>query len=314
MDDPSQEGVTVRLPFRLPFDADGLLTFLGQRAVPGVEEVTEAGYRRSLRLPHGQGTVTLLPSRDHILARFELEALVDLDEAVQRCRRLLDLDADPVAVVDVLGTDPVLAALVARSPGRRSPGSVDGAEMAVRAVVGQQVSVAGARTVAGRLVAAHGRPLAAPDGGLTHLFPDAETLANADPATLPMPAARQRALQGLCAALAAGHLDLDAGADRHEVERRLLDLPGIGPWTVAYLSLRALRDPDAFPATDLGVRHAAAALGLPEDPRELAAHAERWRPWRSYATHHLWASLNAADNDAPFTPSVRSGPSGRSGG
>jgi AraC family transcriptional regulator of adaptative response / DNA-3-methyladenine glycosylase II len=168
---------------------------------------------------------------------------------------------------------------------------VDGAEIAVRAVVGQQVSVAAARTVLGRLVADHGTDLSTPDGTVTRVFPAAAVLAEADPATFPMPAARQRTIRALCSALAAGDLVLDPGVDPAEAEQNLLALPGIGPWTANYVAMRALSVPDLFLATDLGVRHGAAALGLPDDPRELARYAERWRPWRSYAVLHLWNAI-----------------------
>jgi AraC family transcriptional regulator of adaptative response / DNA-3-methyladenine glycosylase II len=211
----------------------------------------------------------------------------DLAAAVQRCRRLLDLDADPVAIDEALRADPVLRPLVKEIPGLRVPGSVDGDELAVRAVIGQQISVPGARTIAGRLVAAFGKPLTGPHDGLTHTFPDAQTLADADLTKIGMPAARQKAVRSLAAALANGDVTLDPGADRAETRVRLLDLPGIGPWTADYIALRALGDPDVFMPTDLGVRHALVGLGLDGDQ----ARMERWRPWRSYALMHLWNSL-----------------------
>jgi AraC family transcriptional regulator of adaptative response / DNA-3-methyladenine glycosylase II len=215
----------------------------------------------------------------------------DLSAAVHRCRRLLDLDADPHAIDEVLGADPVLGPLVASAPGRRSPGHVDGDELAVRAVLGQQVSVAGARTIAGRLARRVGTPLPEPDGGLTHAFPTAEQLVQMNPDDLPMPAARRRTLLHLSDELATGKLAIDPGEDRVELRAALLALPGIGPWTADYIAMRALGDPDVFLATDLGVRHAAARFGLDASPGALAALAERWRPWRSYAVHHLWTSL-----------------------
>jgi AraC family transcriptional regulator of adaptative response / DNA-3-methyladenine glycosylase II len=283
--------LTLRLPYRAPFEATSLLRFLGVRAVPGVEEWDGTAYRRSLRLPHGNALAELSPADGHIAASIQLDDVRDLAAAVQRCRRLLDLDADPVAIDDALGTDPLLRKLVRKAPGRRVPGHVDGDELAVRAILGQQVSVAGARTIAGRLVAKYGKPLTAPHGGVTHLFPDSATLADADPADLPMPAARKRALHALTSALAGGDVVIDAGAARDDVERDLLTLPGIGPWTTAYIRLRALSDPDVFMPTDLGVRHALEHLGQAGDPKSAAALAERWRPWRSYALIHLWESL-----------------------
>jgi AraC family transcriptional regulator of adaptative response / DNA-3-methyladenine glycosylase II len=227
----------------------------------------------------------------------------DLAAAVARCRRLFDLDADSAAVDEALATDPALAPLVAAEPGRRVPGAVDGDELAVRAVVGQQISVAAARSLAGRLVKTYGKPLDAPIGGVTHVFPTAAALAAADPGALPMPARRQATLHALCARLADGRIRLDPGADRGEVEHELLAVPGIGPWTVGYLRMRALSDPDVFMATDLGVRQGMARAGLPASSAAAAASAERWRPWRSYAQMHLW-TLAAAP---AVGESVRSG-------
>ncbi|MBB6170003.1 AraC family transcriptional regulator of adaptative response / DNA-3-methyladenine glycosylase II [Nocardiopsis mwathae] len=288
--------ITLRLPYRPPCDLDQALEFLGARAVPGVEEVTPSGYRRVLRLPHGTGIAELAPAggRDHVVCRLRLEELRDLGTAVQRCRRLLDLDSDPQAVAEVLGPDPLLAPLVAAAPGLRAPGHVDPAELAVRAIVGQQVSVAAARTVAGRLVKRFGTPLAAPDGGLTHAFPRPEALAAADPDELPLPRGRARALVALAGALVSGDIDLGPGADRDEACARLRDLPGIGPWTADYIRMRALGDPDVFLHTDLGVRQALRRLGNPHDARSAERRARSWSPWRSYASHHLWASAARA--------------------
>jgi AraC family transcriptional regulator of adaptative response / DNA-3-methyladenine glycosylase II len=293
--EPAAGTLTLRLRRRDPFDAGGLLGFLGARAVPGVETWDGTSYRRVLALPHGHGVVALSPARDHVACTLRLVDLRDLAAAVQRCRRLLDLDADPVAVAGALGADPLMRPLVRRAPGRRVPGTVDGAELAVRAVLGQQISVAGARTLAGRLTEALGAPLAEPDLGLTHAFPTAAAIAAADPASLPLTRARAWALVTLCGALAEETLTLDPGADRDATRERLLTLPGIGPWTVEYVAMRALGDPDAFPATDLGVRRALERLGQPADPAAATAAAERWRPWRAYAVHHLWASLNESE-------------------
>jgi AraC family transcriptional regulator of adaptative response / DNA-3-methyladenine glycosylase II len=273
-----------------------MLGFLAARAIPGVESVDEGRYRRTLRLPNGTGILSVGPSghreAGYIECELQLEDLRDLTAAAQRCRRLLDLDADPEAVLSVLGSDPVIGALARSSPGRRSPGHVDGDELALRAVLGQQVSVAAARQLGARLVAAYGKPLQRPDGALTHCFPAAETLASADPAVLPMPRARAAALTGLAGALASGELSLDPGADRDRAQAQLLALPGIGPWTAGYIRMRALSDPDAFVPGDAGVRDALARLGA--EPREAVALAEGWRPWRSYAVHHLWAYLEGS--------------------
>jgi AraC family transcriptional regulator of adaptative response / DNA-3-methyladenine glycosylase II len=296
--------VTVRLPFRAPFDGPALVAFLAARAVPGIEEVVDdRTYRRTLRLPRAAGIVEVqVPAGDgderHVLATLHLSDLRDLAAAVERTRRMLDFDADPVAVADALGDDPLLAPLVRRSPGRRVPGTVDGAELAVRAVLGQQVSVSGARTLAGRLVAAIGEPLGLPDAGsLTHLFPEPAAIVDDDLDAVGMPESRKRALRSLAAALRDGLL-LDPGADREEVHAQLLALPGIGPWTVSYVSMRALADPDVFLPTDLGVRRALEALGVPGDPAAAASCAEPWRPWRAYALQHLWASLADARGSA----------------
>jgi AraC family transcriptional regulator of adaptative response / DNA-3-methyladenine glycosylase II len=285
---PSGGGVEVRLAVREPFDGAALLDFLGMRAVPGVEEVVGDTYRRTVRLPHGPGVVALTPAPAYVRCVLRLHDLADLPVAVERCRRLLDLDADPVAVHDALCDDPVVGPLVRKRPGLRVPGQVDGFEAAVRAVLGQQVSVAGARTLAARLAARYGDPLPEPDGSLRYLFPSAAALAAVPPADLPGPATRAKALVGLAAAVASGSLDLDRGGDRAAAQAALLALPGIGPWTASYVALRALGDPDAFLPTDLGVRYAVAALAPGASP---AALADAWRPWRSYALMHLWTSL-----------------------
>jgi AraC family transcriptional regulator of adaptative response / DNA-3-methyladenine glycosylase II len=279
------------LAARPPYDGDGVLRWLAARLVPGVEELADGAYRRTLRLPGGPGIVTLRPTGDHVRVTLRLADPADRPTAVAGCRALLDLDADPAAHNAVLAGDPVLAERVRANPGLRAPGTVDPVETAVRAVLGQQVSLAAARTLAGRLVAACGTPLAAPDGALTHAFPAPEAIA-ADGVVeaLGMPRSRQRTLRELCARLADGSLALDVRADRADTRRRLLAIPGIGPWTADYIGLRALGDPDAFPAGDLGLQRGARALGLPSDARGLEARAERWRPWRRYAAHHLWAA------------------------
>jgi AraC family transcriptional regulator, regulatory protein of adaptative response / DNA-3-methyladenine glycosylase II len=285
------DAVVLPLPSRSPLDAGGLLAFLGARAVPGVEEVAGGAFRRSLRLPRGAGTVELTYGAGTVRASFALDDERDLGAAVSRTRALLDLDTDPRAIDAALGADVLLGPLVRATPGRRVPGTVDAHELAVRAVLGQQVSLAGAATLAARLVAAHGEPRARPLGGVTHLFPTAAALAGADAATLAMPASRRGALLGLACALAAGEVVLDDPGGGDEASQRLLALGGIGPWTVAYVRMRALRDPDAFPAGDLGVRHALTRLGVDGRPAAAVRVAERWRPYRAYAVQHLWASL-----------------------
>jgi AraC family transcriptional regulator of adaptative response / DNA-3-methyladenine glycosylase II len=288
--------LVVRLPMRRPFDGAALLEFFGRRAVPGVEEVVGAPsgpvtYRRSLRLDHGNGVVSMTPGAGAVTCTLQLDAVADVQTAVHRCRRMFDLDADPQAIVDQLGADPLLAGLVAARPGLRAPGNPDGTELLVRALLGQQVSVAGARTLAGRMTAELGDPLAMPVGAVTHAFPTAAAVAGRGPHGLPMPAARARALVGACQRLADGSLVLDAGVDRADAVARLAALDGIGPWTAGYVAMRALGDPDVFLPTDLGVRHALVALGVDARPAAATALAGRWSPWRSYAVHHLWASL-----------------------
>ena len=278
----------LRLPFRAPLAADALLGWLAVRAVPGVEEVAGDVYRRSLRLPGGPGVVELELGAESVCCRLWLQDRSDVTPAGERCRRLLDLDADPGVVAEHLGADPLLGPLVRAAPGLRVPGAVDGAELAVRAILGQQVSLAAARTAAGRLVAAHGEALRRPRGAVTALFPAPAVLAALDPARLAMPRGRARALVGVCRALADGELRLDAGVDRAQARRRLLAVPGVGPWTAGYVAMRALGDPDVFLVEDLGVRHALRRLGGPEDQRQARALAAAWAPWRSYASQHLW--------------------------
>ncbi len=283
--------IVLRLPCRAPFDGDAVVEFLAARAVPGIEEVVGTTYRRTLRLAHGAGVAELTPQPDHVRAVLRLDDLRDLTTAVQRCRRVFDLDADPQAVAEQLGADRILGRLVAKTPGLRLPGTVDGFELATRAVLGQQVSLAAARTLAARLVASHGAPLATPDGGLTHLFPQAEAIVSSPPEALGMPAARRTVLTALATAVSNDEVVVDAGADRAATTAGLLDIRGVGPWTAAYIAMRGLGDPDVFLPTDLGVRNALERMDLPTSAKDVAELAERWRPWRSYAVMHLWRSL-----------------------
>ena len=283
--------MAVHLPTRAPFDAGALLAFLARRAVAGVEEVSDGTYRRSLRLAHGAGTAELRAAASGVGARFELDDRRDLDEAVGQVRALFDLDADPAAALGALGRDELIGPLVRATPGRRVAGHVHPHELAVRAVLGQQVSVAAAAGLAARLVAEHGERLARPLGTVTHRFPAVETLAALSPERLPMPRSRARALVALTGALATGDLVLRSGADLGEARRGLLALPGIGPWTASYIALRGLGDRDAFPAGDLGIRRALERLGRQADPAGAERLAERWRPHRADAAEHLWASV-----------------------
>jgi AraC family transcriptional regulator of adaptative response / DNA-3-methyladenine glycosylase II len=289
----------LRLPFRKPFCPDNLFGHLAATAVPGVEEWRASAYRRTVRLPRGHAVVALRPTDDHVACQISLTDLRDLASAVSRCRWLLDLDADPVAVDAVLSQDPLMAKLVASNPGRRVPRTVDPAEFAIRAVLGQQVSTAAARTHGGRLVRAYGDPVPDPNGGLTHLFPSTQVLAAMDPSDLAMPQSRRRTLMGLVEALAQGRLDLGLSADWRETKVRLNALHGFGPWTVESIAMRSLGDPDAFIAGDLGIKLAAEKLGMPSTPKALTDHSHLWRPWRSYAVQYLWATGDHPINHLP---------------
>ncbi len=296
---PALTQLALRLPFRQPLEPGGLFGHLAATAVPGVEEWRDGLYRRTVRLSHGHGIVALRPERDHVACLLSLTDVRDLASAISRCRRLLDLDADPVAVDELLSADEALAPQVRKAPGRRVPRTVDPAEFALRAVLGQQVSVAAARTHAGRLAAAYGEPVDDPGGGLTRLFPDPAALAATAPETLALPRSRRESFAALARALAAGHLDLGVGSDWPEARQRLATLPGLGPWTIETIAMRALGDPDAFPAADLGARTGARQAGLPDDAAALTARAAAWRPWRSYAVQYLWAATGHAINHLP---------------
>ncbi|MEB3981107.1 DNA-3-methyladenine glycosylase 2 family protein [Mycobacterium sp. 663a-19] len=296
---PSPGTLSLRLPVRTPFAYEGAFGHLAAGAVPGCEEVRDGAYRRSLRLSAGNAVVSLTPAVDHVRCLLALDDFRDLTTAIARCRRLLDLDADPEAVVDALGRDPDLRPVVEKAPGQRIPRTVNEAELAVRAVLGQQVSTKAARTHAARLVTAYGRPVDDPAGALTHTFPSVEELAEIDPAHLAVPEARRRTLSALLAGLADGTVVLDSGSDWEGARKQLLALPGVGPWTAEVIAMRGLGDPDAFPVGDLGLRLAAERLGLPADGRSLLDHGARWRPWRSYAVQHLWTTLEHPVNHWP---------------
>lgn len=296
---PGGQVLTLRLPVRTPFAYEGVFGHLAATAVPGCEEIRDGAFRRTLRLPSGYGIVSLTPRPDHVACTLVLENVRDLATAIARCRRLLDLDADPEAVIEVLSADADLRDVVSKAPGQRIPRTVDEQELAVRAVLGQQVSTKAARTHAGRLVSAYGSGVADPAGALTHTFPGIDQLSEIDPQHLAVPAARRRSLAALIAALTTGELVLDPGCDWDRARTQLLAIPGIGPWTAEIVAMRGLGDPDAFPATDLGVRLAAELLGIPGEPRALSAHSVRWRPWRSYAVQHLWTTLDHSVNQWP---------------
>ena len=290
---PTVGEIQLRLPYREPFDPAGVFDHLAANAVPGLEELREGAFRRTLRLPHGPGLVALRPGGVHVSLKVHLHDNRDLTTAIARCRRLLDLDADPEAVTAHLSEDPALTTVVNDRPGQRLPGTVDPHELAIRVVIGQQVSLGAAATHSRRLTETHGTPIASSiadhDGSLTHLFPTSEVLAELDPTTLAMPRSRARAVVDLARSLAQGKVDLDPGSDPARSRHQLASIAGIGPWTCEMVALRGLGDPDAFPATDLGVTRTAACLGLPTKAGPLTAHAETWRPWRSYAVTHLWS-------------------------
>jgi AraC family transcriptional regulator, regulatory protein of adaptative response / DNA-3-methyladenine glycosylase II len=285
---PTTSGtIALRLAYRPPLHRAALLEFLKLRAIAGVEVVTDEHYTRALRLPHGAATVMLTPLPEYVAATLHLADVRDLAPAVARCRRLLDLDSDPVAADAVLADDPALTELVLKEPGVRAPRAVDGFEIAVRAIVNQQISVAGAMTVLGRIVR-YGRDPETSDPEVLTPFPAAAAVAEMPDEVFAMPAKRKATIKTLAAAIASGDLVLDAGVDRIAAEASLRAIPGIGEWTAAYIAMRALGDPDIFLTGDLGVLRSAAKLGLPDKPKQLEQHALRWSPWRSYAVIRLW--------------------------
>lgn len=283
--------ITVKLAYRAPLDAERLLRWFRARAIPGVEEVTDRSLRRSLLLPRGTAVAELEPADGYVRATLRLEDLADLPAATARCRDLLDLDADPDHIATELARDATLRPLLRRGHAPRVPGTVDPFELLVRAVLGQQVSVSAARTLAGRLVALAGSPLPDPLGSVTHTFPSAAAVAEADLGSIGLTERRAATLRSVAGAVADGSLVLDGAAARADTRARLLAVPGIGPWTTEYVAMRALRDPDAFPATDLVLRRRAERLGLGSSARELLRRADRWRPWRAYAAQLLWDQL-----------------------
>lgn len=282
---PGAGRIQLELALRPPFQGAALLEWFAPRAIEGVERVDGHTYARVLNLPHGVGAVELTLHEARVSAELELTDLRDLAPAVQRCRRLLDLDADPAAIDEALSTDPLLARLVEEAPGMRLPGQVDGFEMVMRAIVGQQVSVAGARTILGRVARSRGTEIdleLAHRHGLTHAFATAESVAEAAPEEFAMPRGRSAAILAVAHAVASGDLDLHPGADREAAREQLLAIRGIGPWTADYVRMRALGDPDVLLDTDLVLRRVLAREGLDR------TRTERWRPWRSYASLHLW--------------------------
>ncbi len=280
----------LRVAVRRPFAWDALRAFFAARAIPGVETVDDDGYARTLDTHAGPSVlrVRFAPRRHVLDVELARAAVADAARVLARVRRLCDADADPQAIADVLRRDPLLRPSVRATPGLRVPGAWDGFEVGVRAILGQQVSVAGARTLAGRVVARCGTPLVAPQGALTHLFPTPAQVLDADLAQLGAPSSRVEAVRTLARAVLDGRVALDGSRAPEDTRAALCALPGIGPWTAEYIALRALGEPDAFPAGDLILRRVASPDPTPLTAAALEARAEAWRPWRAYAVMHLW--------------------------
>jgi AraC family transcriptional regulator, regulatory protein of adaptative response / DNA-3-methyladenine glycosylase II len=301
--------LTLRLTIRTPFDTARLLTFLAARAVPGVERVDGFSYTRAMRLPTGAGVVRLVlpqvPDDPIVHMTLHLEHLGDLVPAVDRCRRLMDADSDPERVDELLAADPALESSVREHPGTRVPGAVDGPEILVRALMGQQISVAAARTALHRLTMRVDDRLPSAllevEPGITHQFPTPGALAGLLPTDIPGPARRAHTIINTSALIDLGQLVIDSGCRTVDLTEQLVALPGIGPWTAGYLAMRVIGDPDILLVGDLAMRAGAARLGLPDDRAGLTAAAERWRPFRSYAGVHLWS---ATTRTAAATPTL----------
>ncbi len=296
--------VDLRLSYRRPYDAFQVGSWFADHAIAGVEEADAGTLRRSLRLAHGPGVIEVdfddvnRSDASTLTARFHLSDPRDLHSALRRARRLLDLDADPAVVNADLGGDPGLGPLLERSPGVRSPGDVDPFDALIRAIVHQQVSVAGAVATLGRLAAAHGTPLDAPVGGVTRLLPTAEDWAALDPSTLGLPRARAATLVRVATEVAEGRVVLSETTERQAVLTQLASLKGIGPWTCGVVDLRGFGNPDAFLPGDLILSRVARQLDLLAEGAALGPHAERWRPWRAYAMHQLWHRYRLARSEA----------------
>ncbi|MNQ70595.1 DNA-3-methyladenine glycosylase 2 [compost metagenome] len=269
-----------------------MLDFLRLRAIPGIEQVTDDTYARTICLDGGQGTVTVRPGTGNALqATVRFPRLQALPAIIARLRRVFDLASDPVAIAAQFSQDPVMTALIQARPGLRVPGAWDGFELAMRAVLGQQITVLAAIRLAGKLVAAHGAPMARPEGALTHVFPLPEAVAASELASLGMPRSRAATLSAVAAAAVADKHLFDAAGGLEEAVRRLRTIRGVGEWTAQYIALRQLREPDAFPNADIGLIRALERLeSRPYNPAQLLARSEPWRPWRAYAAQHLWAA------------------------
>jgi AraC family transcriptional regulator, regulatory protein of adaptative response / DNA-3-methyladenine glycosylase II len=293
--DPAMFDGSIRLLLRYqpPYDWQAMLNFHRLRAIPGIERVVDGGYSRTFRLDGVQGIVSVRLAKGNALcAKIRVSKLSTLPAIIARLRRMFDLAADPLAIATHLAADPLLGPLVAKRPGLRAPGAWEGFELAIRAVLGQQITVRGAIRLAGRLVAAYGEPMRLPDGELTHTFPEPRRLANAQLETLGMPRSRAAALSAVATAVARNPDIFTVSISLEETVQRLRSIPGVGEWTAQYIALRQLREPDAFPASDIGLRRALADHhGRRPDAAEILERAEQWRPWRAYAAQHLWASV-----------------------
>ena len=284
--------VELLLRYRPPYDWPAMLEFLRRRAIPGIEAVTADKYMRSVELDGAQGTVIVRPADGNALrVTVRFPKLSVLPAIIARLRRVFDLAADPVAIAGHLAKDPMLAALIRKRPGLRVPGAWDGFELAMRAVLGQQITVSAAAVLAGRLVSEYGERLKEPAGDLTHVFPKAGVLARAKLMRLGMPRSRAETLSAVASAAAADAHFFDATRELEEAVKRLRSIRGVGEWTAQYIALRQLREPDAFPAADIGLlRGMARQEGREYSPRQLLERAQAWRPWRAYAAQYLWSA------------------------
>jgi AraC family transcriptional regulator of adaptative response / DNA-3-methyladenine glycosylase II len=298
------DGVRLSLPYRAPYDWDALMAFLAARAISGVEAASPRRYVRAITLEGHTGLLAVSPGTgDRLEAVIRFPRLAALPAIIARVRRIFDLAADPAAIAEHLANDPDLASRVALRPGLRVPGAWDGFELAVRAILGQQITVGAATALASRLAATFGAPLkpdlAGVESGVTHAFPTPEALARADLSSLPMPGARSSALSSLARAALADPALFDPRGDPAQAIAKFTALPGIGAWTAHYIALRALRDPDAFPAADIGLQRALAGPGgIRPSANALEARSQAWRPWRAYAALHLWTTPDLADRRA----------------
>lgn len=295
-----------RLRFRPPYNWNGMLAFLAPRATPGVEQVEQGSYRRSIswKGSHGYFEVSLDEGNDGLTVRVQFGEARSLFFIIERIRAMFDLNADWADIAQGLGTDPVLAARIEANSGLRVPGCWDGFELTIRAILGQQITVKGATTLAGQIVRGFGRPFLTANG-LTHLFPEPQILADADLSSIGMPHARAETVRAFARAVCDGHINFEGIIDCDAFLTRLCEIPGIGQWTAQYVAMRALGDPDAFPSGDLGLLR---ALAL-RSSREIEQRAQAWRPWRAYAAMYLWntAGEHKACENKPLSKSQEMG-------